>query len=122
MPSTPIMPTLKSVLTHSRLKIVEIQGDINAENAVALKQHLADVVSAPENSSLLVDMSQVVALDSAGLMVLVSTLTLAQRLNKPFGLVGVSPSVRIIFELTQLDRVFEISEKQPSPALNLVAA
>jgi anti-sigma B factor antagonist len=55
-------------------------------------------------------------------MALVATLTLAQRMNKPFGLVGISPSVRIIFELTQLDRVFEISEKQPVPELELVAA
>ena len=57
-------------------------------------------------------MSQVEALDSAGLMLLVSTLTLAQRLGKRFSLFEISPSVRIIFELTQLDRVFEILEDQ----------
>jgi anti-sigma B factor antagonist len=55
-------------------------------------------------------------------MVLVSTLTLAQRLNKRFGLVGVSPSVRIILELTQLDRVFEISERSSAPELDLLLA
>lgn len=116
------MLIVPNVLTHSRPKIVEIQGDINAKNAVKLGQHLADIVSAQENSSLMVDMSQVVALDSAGLMILVSTLTLAQQLNKQFGLFGVSPSIRIIFELTQLDRVFEISESQLSPELDLIAA
>jgi anti-anti-sigma factor len=113
---------MPNVLTYSRTKIVKIQGDINTENAAELKQYLADMISAQENSSLMVDMSQVVALDSSGLMILVSTLTLAQQLNKPFGLFGVSASVRIIFELTQLDRVFGISESQPCPELDLIAA
>lgn len=113
------MPT---VFTHSKVKIVEIQGNIDVENAAELGEYLADMVSAQENSSLLVDMSQVVALDSAGLMILVATLTLAQQLNKQFGLFGVSASVRIIFELTQLDRVFEILDSQPYPELDLVAA
>jgi anti-sigma B factor antagonist len=116
------MLAMTNALIHSKVKVVTIQGDINAENAAKLRQYLADIVSAQENSSLMVDMSQVVALDSAGLMILVSTLTLAQGLNKQFGLFGISASVRIIFELTQLDRVFKISESQPSPELDLVAA
>ncbi len=116
------MLTISNVLTHSRVKIVEIQGDINAENAAEIGQYLVDMVSAQENSSLMVDMSKVIALDSAGLMILVSILTLAQQLNKQFGLFGVSASVRIIFELTQLDRVFKILESHPSPELDLVAA
>ncbi|NJR37581.1 MAG: STAS domain-containing protein [Leptolyngbyaceae cyanobacterium CSU_1_4] len=116
------MLTIPSVLTPTKTKIVKIQGDINADNAAEIGQHLSDMISAPENSSVMVDMSQIVALDSAGLMILVSTLTLAQHLNKRFGLFGVSPSVRIIFELTQLDRVFEISQGQPFPELGWVAA
>jgi anti-sigma B factor antagonist len=116
------MLSMPNVLNHSRVKIVEIQGSIDAHNADEVKQYLAETVSAQENASLMVDMSQVGALDSAGLMVLVSTLTLAQRLNKRFGLVGVSPSVRIILELTQLDRVFDISEQPAPPELDLLMA
>lgn len=110
------------VLTSSKIKIVTIQKDINAENAAELRQYLVDMVSAQETFSLMVDMSNVGALDSTGLMMLVSVLTLAQQLNKQFGLFGVSASVRIIFELTQLDRVFNILESQPYPELDLVAA
>jgi anti-sigma B factor antagonist len=116
------MITMPNVLTSSKIKIVTIQKDINAENESELRQYLVDMVSAQENSSVMVDMSNVVALDSTGLMILVSTLTLAQHLNKQFGLFGVSASVRIIFELTQLDRVFDILESQPYPELGLVAA
>ncbi len=53
-------------------------------------------------------MGQVESIDSAGLMVLVSALSMAQRLNKRLSLCSVSHSVRMIFELTQLDKVFEI--------------
>jgi anti-sigma B factor antagonist len=116
------MLIMSSVLTHSKTKIVQIKGDINAENAASVRHHLADLVSAQENASLMVDMSHVRALDSIGLMILVSTLTLAQRLNKQFGLFGVSPSVQIVFELSQLDRVFHILESHPSPEIALVAA
>jgi len=113
---------MTNVVTSSKIKIVTIQKDINAENAAELRQFLADIVSAQETSSVMIDMSNVGALDSTGLMILVSTLTLAQHLNKQFGLFGVSTAVRIIFELTQLDRVFDILESQPYPELDLVAA
>jgi anti-sigma B factor antagonist len=112
---------MQSILTYSKTKIVQLQGSIGTENAAVLKQQLADMVSAQEYSSLMLDMSLVSALDSAGLMVLVATLTLAQQLNKSFGLFGVSPAVRIVFELTQLDRVFDIADQHPAE-LELVAA
>ncbi|HEY9629225.1 MAG TPA: STAS domain-containing protein [Coleofasciculaceae cyanobacterium] len=105
---------MQSTLAHSTTTVVQPSGHINSGNAETLKQHLTETVSSQESSSLLVDMSQVESLDSHGLMALVSTLTLAQRMNKQFGLFGISPSVRIVFELTQLDRVFEIFERHPS--------
>ncbi|NJO42848.1 MAG: STAS domain-containing protein [Cyanobacteria bacterium CRU_2_1] len=105
---------MQSTLAQSNMTIVQPNGHINVANAAVLKQQLAETVSSHEYSSLLVDMSQVESLDSAGLMVFVSTLTLAQRLNKQFGLFGISPSVRIIFELTQLDRIFEIFDTHPT--------
>lgn len=96
-----------------KVTVVQPNGHINAANVVVLQQQLTEAVSSHEYSMLLVDMSQVESLDSAGLMALVSTLTLAQRLNKQFSLFGISPSVRIVFELTQLDRIFEILDTHP---------
>lgn len=111
---------MQSTLAQTRTTIIQPKGHINADNAAALSQHLAETVSSTEFTSLLVDMSRVESLDSTGLMVLVSTLTLAQRLNKQFGLFGISPSVRIVLELTQLDRVLHILEH--SPAMEAAAA
>lgn len=107
---------MQSALVHARTTVVQPSGHINAENAAALKHQLAEVVSSDHCSALLVDMSQVESLDSAGLMIFVSMLTLAQRLGKQFGLVSISPSVRIVFELTQLDRVFQLLDSYPTPS------
>lgn len=110
----------QSTLFQTRTTIIQPSGHINAENAALLKQQLAETVSSQEHSCLLVDMSQVESLDSTGLMALVSALTLAQQLNKQFGLFGISPAVRIVLELTQLDRVFNIFESRP--AIETIAA
>lgn len=92
-------------------QIIQPQGHLNAANAPQLQEELTAAVSSPENQALLVNLEQVESLDSAGLMALVSALSLAQRLDKQFSLCSVSPSIKIIFELTQLDRVFEILDK-----------
>jgi anti-anti-sigma factor len=97
---------------HSKI-IIQPSGHINAAIAPSLQRQLVEALSAQDCTSLLVDMSQVESLDSAGLMTFVSTLTVAQRLDKQFGLFGISPSVRIVFELTQLDRIFVIHDQQP---------
>lgn len=95
-----------------QITVVQPQGHINASNAPELQNQLVAAVGVQETSVILVDMEQVESLDSAGLMALVSALTRAQNLNKRFSLCCVSASIRIIFELTQLDRVFEIFENR----------
>ncbi|MBD2465309.1 STAS domain-containing protein [Oscillatoria sp. FACHB-1407] len=99
---------MQNVLSHSQMAIIQPCGHLNAANAEDFQQELTASVSSNQCSVLLVDMSEVESLDSAGLVALVSALSLAQRLGKRFGLCGISASSRIIFELTQLDRVFEI--------------
>ncbi|MGB3755469.1 MAG: STAS domain-containing protein, partial [Rivularia sp. (in: cyanobacteria)] len=68
---------------------------------------------------LLVDLKQVEHIDSAGLMALISSCKLAQSLQTRFSLCSVSPSLKIIIELTQLDRVLEIFESKAKYAESL---
>lgn len=96
----------------SKFLTVEPIGSVNAANASELQQQLTSVVISQECSALLVDMEQVEFLDSAGLMALVSTFRLAQSLNRRFSVCSLPPSVRMIFELTQLDKVFEIFDNR----------
>jgi len=99
---------MQNVLVRSNMTAIAPKGHLNASTAAMFQHQLTAAVSSKEFSAVLVDMGQVESLDSAGLMSLVSALTLAQQLDKRFSICCVSPSTRIIFELTQLDRVFEI--------------
>jgi anti-anti-sigma factor len=92
----------------SPLAIFEPSGYITAANASDFQEQLINTVTVKERSVFLVDMSAVEFLDSAGLMALVTAFRLAASLEKSFHICSIPPSVRIIFELTQLDRVLSI--------------
>ncbi|HTL90195.1 MAG TPA: STAS domain-containing protein [Leptolyngbya sp.] len=105
---------MQSLLTRPQVAIIRPFGSLNAANAVELRNQLHTAILCEQNSALLIDMSQVESLDSAGLMALVSALNLAQANQTRFSLCCVTVSIRIVFELTQLDRVFEIFESLSS--------
>jgi anti-anti-sigma factor len=92
----------------NQITIFEPQGYITAANAHEFQAELMNALKAQDDTFFLVDMERVEFLDSAGLMVLVAGYRFAQSQGRRFSLCSIAPSVRIIFELTQLDRVFEI--------------
>ncbi len=99
---------MQAVLECPKTTVIRPQGILNAANALELERDLTTALTQDNTSILLVDLAAVESLDSAGLMALVSALKLAQSLGKSLQLDSVSPSVRMIFELTQLDGIFEI--------------
>lgn len=101
---------MQSTLIRPRIALVQPNGHVNAANAVEFQRQLTAAITSQDHSMVLVDMEQVESLDSAGLMALVSALRLAHHLERRFSLCSVSASIRIIFELTELDRAFEIFE------------
>ena len=103
---------MQAVLSDSTVAIINPQGNLNAVNALEFERDLTAALTQENNQALLVNLEKVELLDSSGLMSLVSALKLAQNLGKRFSLCSVSPSIKIIFQLTQLDQVFEIFENQ----------
>ncbi len=92
--------------------VVKPQNSITTANAYLFERKLATALIKNYHSRLLVDLKQVEHIDSAGLMALISNCKLAQILQIRFSLCSVSPSLKIIIELTQLDRVLEIFESK----------
>ncbi len=90
--------------------VIQLSGPLDAETTVQFHLQLNASVESSHYSSLLIDMRHVERIDSAGLMALVTACQLAKLSNKRFCLCSVSPCVRMILELTQLDRVLEILE------------
>lgn len=103
---------MQTMLALPQFCLIRPHGSINASNAVDFQRQMTTAVAQERHSIVLVDLEQVELLDSAGLMALVSGLRVAQALKRRFSLCSVSPSIQIIFELTQLDQVFEIFQSK----------
>ncbi|MBE9118692.1 STAS domain-containing protein [Lusitaniella coriacea LEGE 07157] len=103
---------MNSIALDRNIATIFPQGSINASNAVAFKKQLIETIATQNASFLLVDMEQVNFLDSAGLMAFVAAYRLSKSLGRRLALCSVAPSVKIIFDLTQLDNTFEIFENR----------
>ncbi len=105
---------MKTSLLETQVTTFSPQGYLSAANAGKFLQELTQLVQSPATSPLLIDMKEVDFMDSAGLMALIEAFRLAQELEKELSICSVAPSVRMIFELTQLDRVFDIFDSKDS--------
>lgn len=103
--------------TISPYTLIRLEGHLDASNAGDLSAQLTSAVESADAEMIVVDMKKAESLDSAGLMALVSALRLAQTIGRQFVLCSVSPTIRIIFELTQLDRVFDMREDASALAI-----
>lgn len=90
-----------------QLILVQPQGRLDLQGGKELEQQLASLV-ANAHTLLIVDLEQVEFMDSSGLVALAKALKIARNNNYRLVLCNLQPSVKLIFELTQLDSVFEI--------------
>lgn len=93
--------------------IVDVTGDLDARSAGDLKLTLNEKIEGGK-VWILVNLSEVPYMDSAGLGVLVSGLKNTNRQNGDLRICGLQPDVRNIFELTRLNKVFQIFEDEAS--------
>lgn len=101
---------MQDLLVKPSFALIQPSGHVNAGNSGELQAQLMQAIAPKNKAAVVVDLSQVESLDSAGLMVLVSAMNAAQQAGLRFSLCALPPAVRIVFEVTQLDRVFEIFE------------
>ncbi len=89
--------------------VVRIIGDIDAYHSPKLKENLEDHIRG-DCPTLLLDLSMVPYIDSAGLGTLVSVLRETRNYKKTLKLVGMRQNIRRIFEMTRLDKIFTIMD------------
>ena len=97
--------------------IVCPSGGLNAESANSLEKEIALVSQNSRADELVVDMSRVESLDNAGLVSLMSALNSVRPCFKQLSICSAPPSIRIVFEMTQLDRLFTMVDRAPATAL-----
>ncbi len=91
-----------------RAQLVSVTGRIDHETAPKLEQVLNEIINAGDYHIVL-DMSGVSYVSSAGLRVLVGARKAVRRWNRgDLRLAGLQPMVRETFDLVGFNRVFEI--------------
>lgn len=99
-------------LDESRVKI-KVQGEVNIHTAMQLRERLKPFLS-PANKEIIVDLSGVNFMDSAGIATLVEGLQWSKTTGGRFVLTGLTENVRDVFSLAKLDTVFEIADAPTS--------
>lgn len=96
-----------SVRTQNSVKILALSGRFDTTAAQTVHKWIDEAASIPP-ARVVVNMSEVEFVDSTGLSTLVQGMKRSQQNNGNLHLCGLQQPVRLIFELTRLDRFFEI--------------
>jgi len=94
------------IVSYGDTLIIQADERLDASTNQRMKEHWQQAGNAP---FLIVDLENTTFIDSMGLATLVSGLKLARQRGGELILVNPSESVRIIFDLTHMDRVFQIA-------------
>ena len=89
------------------VKILVLTGSFSNTTAAPARQWLDEATAEPP-AYVVVDLANVRFMDSTALSTLVHAMKRARALGGDLRLCGLQQPVRMIFEMTRLDRVFEI--------------
>ena len=92
-----------------QLIVLQPQGHLDLQHCTSLEKQMDSLIPRPYNL-LVIDLAQVDFMDSYGLIVLVKGLKAARQSSCRLVLCNLQASVRLVFELSQMDLVFEIFE------------
>lgn len=92
-----------------KIEVIQPKGLLDGVSAKELRSQLMDVLEKDkEINIILLDLQNVTFMDSAGLGALVSILKTVRFSGAEFFLCSLSEQVKIIFELTKMERIFKI--------------
>lgn len=91
----------------STVQVLRPSGILDGAKAGQLRQEVSSLVTAGKNI-VLVDLKEVTFMDSSGLGALVVALKGARSAGGKLCLCSINEQVKMLFELTSMDRLFEI--------------
>ncbi|MHC5615373.1 MAG: STAS domain-containing protein [Nostoc sp.] len=91
--------------------ILELSGIVDGIRGNELRREVSNIV-ADGAKILLLDLKGVNFIDSSGLGALVSAMQMMRNANGKLFVCSVSDQVRMLFELTKMDRIFQIFADQ----------
>ncbi len=112
-----------TALDFNRHIVIKPRRRLDVETANLLRQHFAKI-EGDRCQIWAIDMTDVEFMDSSGLGALVWTLKMARQQDCRLVIFNLQPTVRLVLEISQLDRVFEIVDSLDaavSPEVKLAA-
>ncbi len=88
------------------IKVVEPSGILDGIRGNQLRREVGDIVNNGVDI-VLIDMKDVKFIDSSGLGALVSAMQMVRNVNGKLFVCSVGDQVRMLFELTKMDRIFK---------------
>jgi len=90
------------------LMICHVSGEVDINTSPDVKRDFDKLISKKE-PKIVIDLSKVTYVDSSGLATLVEILKKMKQYGGRMKLAGLSPKVKSLFEITKLDKLFEIA-------------
>ncbi len=94
-----------------KLEVITPEGILDCTKAEEFRQMVDEMLEAGVET-ILIDLKDITFIDSSGLGTLVVILKKVRGMDRKFCLCSVNDQVRMLFELTSMDRVFEVYEDQ----------
>ncbi|NEP61742.1 MAG: STAS domain-containing protein [Symploca sp. SIO2G7] len=91
--------------------VIEPSGILDGTQASAFREQVNSALE-KDVKTLLVDLKDITFVDSSGLGVLIACLKNARSAGCHMYICSINDQVRMLFELTSMDRVFEIFENR----------
>ena len=92
---------------QSRSNVLPLKGEIDLHVSPSVTASLNEMIE-KKPKRLVVDLSDVSYIDSAGLAALIEAMQKVEGYGGKFMLAGLQETVRSIFEISRLDQVFQI--------------
>ena len=96
-----------SVHHNQGVTVVMVSGEMDAGNSTQLGEELDHLLS-EGSGKLVIDLGKVDFINSSGLATLVRYYKLARSNRGDISLVALQPPIRQVFQLSRLDRVFDL--------------
>jgi anti-anti-sigma factor len=103
-----------------QVKIFQPSGSLDASQSQAFRQEITEILE-DGTKVVLVDLKNVTFMDSSGLGALVLAFKTLRAANSKLVLCSINEQIRILFELTGMDKVFEIFANQDEFKKSLVS-
>jgi anti-anti-sigma factor len=96
------------IRTDADITIVDLNDEIDVSQAPRLRQALTELFENTEVKKLLINMTDVIYIDSAGLSVLIAAHRQISDRDGAFGLSNLQQPVRQVCHITGIDKVIQI--------------